>query len=352
MHVGVAAEDAGRAARRVEQHGIDRCGGTPAGRVARDDLRRQMRARRDCREVAQDDFRRRSIAVTSQPAAASCIVLPPGAAQASIAVPRPGAEQPRGDRRGDVLHPPRAVVIAGQIGDRGAARQAAVAGQSVRGPRDRHRRLQRQVERRRGRHRAPRRLDHFVAPLIAPSARRWRRAARADRASVTPRRLSVPNTPWTSLRGPPSTSGSTVAIAAWLGVPSASIWASAIRSAKRALASSRQRALRRRIDHRVEIGQMPQHFGGDRAGERAVVVGANAGERAAAGLFDRLAPPQHRVEQAQRRLARGDAGGKLAGSCLKTGHHRPMWRVAARTATPRRSRMPCPARRTSNRPLI
>jgi hypothetical protein len=71
-----------------------------------------------------------------------------------------------------------------------------------------------------------------------------------------------------------------------------------------------QGTLSRRIDHGVEIGQMPQHFGGDRAGQRAVVVGADARERASPSLLDRLAPPQHRVEQAKRRLARRDAGGQ------------------------------------------
>ena len=69
----------------------------------------------------------------------------------------------------------------------------------------------------------------------------------------------------------------------------------------------RAAALRRRIDQRVEIGQMPQHFGRDRTGQRAVVVGADAGERAAGGLLDRLAPAQHRIEQAKRGLARGNA---------------------------------------------
>ena len=56
--------------------------------------------------------------------------------------------------------------------------------------------------------------------------------------SAAPPRIRVPNTPWTSRRGPPSTSGRVVLIAAWGGVPSASACTSATRSANRALASS------------------------------------------------------------------------------------------------------------------
>ena len=60
-------------------------------------------------------FGARSTAVTCAPAAASCAVLPPGAAQRSATV-RP-ATSPRsrdGQCGGGVLHPPRAVLIAGQ----------------------------------------------------------------------------------------------------------------------------------------------------------------------------------------------------------------------------------------------
>ena len=59
---------------------------------------------------------------------------------------------------------------------------------------------------------------------------------RSDR--VASARKSDPNTPCTSRRGPPSTSGSAVAIAAWAGVPSRNICASASRNTMRALASS------------------------------------------------------------------------------------------------------------------
>ena len=55
---------------------------------------------------------------------------------------------------------------------------------------------------------------------------------------------------------------------------------------------------------------MTQHFGGDRAGQRTVIVGSDAGERARRRLLDRLAPAQDGVEQAQRGLARGDPGGE------------------------------------------
>ena len=51
-------------------------------------------------------------------------------------------------------------------------------------------------------------------------------------------RISVPNTPCTSRRGPPTTSGNAVLIAACCGVPSTSACTRAIRKTLRALASS------------------------------------------------------------------------------------------------------------------
>ena len=57
----------------------------------------------------------------------------------------------------------------------------------------------------------------------------------------TPRLSRVPSTPWTSRRGPPSTSGSAVATSACSGVPRPTFWASAIRRTIRALLSSGSR---------------------------------------------------------------------------------------------------------------
>ena len=254
-----------------------------------------------------------SIAVTSQPAAASCIVLPPGAAQSVDRGARAGAEQPRGERGGDILHPPRALVDS--RADRGSRCRAASGGGAGSSSSTFAGRPHRASVRSSGGGVAIAR--RAASTIASPHWSAQRSAVSAGSAggsgSVTPRRLSVPNTPWTSLRGPPSTSGSTVAIAACARRAEREHLRERDAQREARLGVMRQRPLSRRIDQRVEIGQVAQHLGGDRARQRAVVVGADAGERAAAGLFDRLAPPQHRVEQPQRRLARGDAWGKPAG---------------------------------------
>jgi hypothetical protein len=60
-----------------------------------------------------------SSAVTSAPAAASCNVLPPGAAhRSSTRSPARTASSPRRQRRGRVLHPPATLGIARQCADR------------------------------------------------------------------------------------------------------------------------------------------------------------------------------------------------------------------------------------------
>ena len=196
-------------------------------------------------------------------------------AQVEHALPVARAEQPRGERGGEILHPPGALVEARQVGDRAPRGEADMAGQQA----DRRRAARPASVGRIGSVRSSgggaaiaRRggVDHRRRPRRRASARRPAAGSVGSSGSVAPRRISVPNTPWTSLRGPPSTSGSTVAIAACGGVPSTSIWTSAMRSAKRALASSGSALLRRRIDQRVEIGQTAQHLGGDAMGERAV----------------------------------------------------------------------------------
>ena len=63
------------------------------------------------------------------------------------------------------------------------------------------------------------------------------------------------------------------------------------------------------VDQRVEIDQPAQHFAGDGAGERPVLEAANVAGRGAEGDIERLAAPQHGIEQAQRGAARGETGG-------------------------------------------
>ncbi len=69
-----------------------------------------------------------------------------------------------------------------------------------------------------------------------------------------------------------------------------------------------QPRLGRRIDQRVEIGQAPQHLGGNRMRQRAVVAPLDPRGRTANRGLERQALAQHGIEQPQRGAARGDAG--------------------------------------------
>ena len=151
----MAAEDAGRAARRIEQHRVGRRRRRPCRAGRRRRPRPTGRCARDCREVAPDDFpRRRPRSPPSPPrrAAASCR---PARRTDRARVPAPAPDQPRGQRGGDILHPPRALVEAGQLGHRRALGEADMAGQQADAaefarPARRSRRIgKRQVERRR-----------------------------------------------------------------------------------------------------------------------------------------------------------------------------------------------------------
>ena len=92
-----------------------------------------------------------------------------------------------------------------------------------------------------------------------------------------PLRSSVPSTPWTSRRGPPSTSGRAVATKAWSGVPRPIFWASARRSTIRALRIVGERPLGGAVDQRVEVGQPAQRLAGDR--DRQPLVGRGEAAR-------------------------------------------------------------------------
>jgi hypothetical protein len=92
------------------------------------------RCARDSRAVGQTTFATVERG-HSWPAAASCMVLPPGAAHRS-STSRHRRDQPRGKRGGEVLDPPAALAEAGKFGDRelsrrtwrGASERAAVRG--------------------------------------------------------------------------------------------------------------------------------------------------------------------------------------------------------------------------------
>ena len=67
-----------------------------------------------------------------------------------------------------------------------------------------------------------------------------------------------------------------------------------------------QRLCGRAVDQRIEIVQPAQALAGDGDGKPAVLTGQPA--HRPTRLLQRLAPPQHRIEQTQRRRSRGHAG--------------------------------------------
>ena len=248
--------------------------------------------------------------MTSSRRAASCIVLPPGAAQRSSAVrpspvpssragieaaiscthhapsPKPGSRHAsaRARRRWPGIRLIAAERFAAPA--RGSAKvRSSGGGAAIAAPRPR-----------------PLLAPGVVPALVDPAG------SVGTSGSAIAARISVPNTPWTSLRGPPSTSGSTVEMAAWCGVPSASAWTSAMRSAKRALASSGRRlrggASRSARRDRAGGAASRRRWHGQARGRRR---GRGRGRRVERG-FERQALAQHRVEQAQRGAARGRAG--------------------------------------------
>ena len=133
-HVGMAADRAGRGARRVEQHRLDRLLRTPGQRIGRDRLDRQV----EPLQVGDQPIETAGRAVDRRhlgAGVASCAVLPPGAAQRSM-TSQPGniAEQSRRQRRRRILDPPGALGIAGQVGHRAARRRGATCRSAAASP--------------------------------------------------------------------------------------------------------------------------------------------------------------------------------------------------------------------------
>ena len=310
----MAAEDAGRRAGRVEQDRVDRRRRRPVHDVGGDDLRpsRPVRARFS-RKSRQTTFRdvdrghvpagggelhglaaRRGAEVEHGPALARARAAAPASRRkcpAPTICPRhsrPGRRRRcrarGGDGRACRLTPSRS---AG--GSPSSDRSAAAPRSAARRPR-----------------RPPRPRPRASAP--PPASGRV-----GTSGSVHFSRITVLNTPWTSLRGPPSTSGRTVEMAAWCGVPSASAWTSAMRSAKRALASSGRRFL------------VARSISASRSGRRRSASAAMAWAKARSSA---------RVE-----VARGArrAPIRAAGPCA----------APRRAGAARRGATPCPADRVS-----
>ena len=212
-HVGMAAIDAGRRAGRVEQDRVGGFGGLPAHHVGLDERRRQARCGRDCRES-----RARRIAARGRRGD-----LPAGGGELQRLAAGRGAQVERG-----------APSPARRAGARGARRRCPAPTR-----RPRHSRAASvDIRRRRGgdgpasgwsrraappmsavsagsasvrssggRPARPARAASTASSPQAPAQRSPRPASAdaADRAASRRARISVPNTPWTSRRGPPST---------------------------------------------------------------------------------------------------------------------------------------------------
>ncbi len=147
----MAADGAGRRARRVEQHRVERSG-LPLGRVGGDGFGRQLQAG----EILPQPFEALGRAVDRGHAGAGGGKLRGLAAgrgaQIGDAQAAHVAEQPRRQRGGGVLHPPRAFVVAGERRDRAVHDRAHRSGRQH-APAERLRpllglALDRQVERR------------------------------------------------------------------------------------------------------------------------------------------------------------------------------------------------------------
>ena len=176
---GMAADGAGRRARRIEQHGVERPG-LPFGHVGRDHLGGEAQPRQIVAQRASSRFAERSTAVTRAPAAQaarSCRRAPRRDRRSSC--PRTSPKQPRRQRRGGVLHPPGALVDSRAAARRGRARRCARVPVGSTRPRRRCAQcsgiaLHREIERR----------------LVARARPRWR--GRSPRRNVAVQRAHQP----------------------------------------------------------------------------------------------------------------------------------------------------------------
>ena len=127
-HVGVAADGAGGAARRVQQHGVERGGRLPFGGVGGDGLRGQP----PVAQIVPQPFQARRVAVERGDLGAGGGELrglaAGGGAQIADALAGARGEQAGGQRGGGVLHPEGALLEPGQRGDGGAGGEADGAG--------------------------------------------------------------------------------------------------------------------------------------------------------------------------------------------------------------------------------
>ncbi len=263
-------------------------------------------------------------------------------------------EQARGNRRGEVLRPPFAVLEAGQRLHRRAARQADVAG----GERDAA-----QVERYSGGlgrvaggqvelRRVGQPGGDGIGPLapafghLGGQGRRGRQA----RAALVERREHA-------VREPPRSAGEQRQARGddrvRRGVEPQPLGQHHAQHRAR-LGVVRQALLRGAVDQRVEIDQPAQDFAGDGPGQRAVGVIAHVPGRRAQRLVERLAAAQHGVEHFERGAARGKTGGighRPSALCDIASRRQPSHlRVMSKRATKRPETFAKPAHWTSEPP--
>ena len=128
-HVGVAADGAGGAAGRVEQHGVERRRRAPAAASAATDVRRQGAAGPGFRAAGRAAAASRSTAVTVRTRGGELRGLAAGrGAEIGDALAGAAASRRRRQRGGGVLHPETSLVEPGKFGHARAWREAPGAG--------------------------------------------------------------------------------------------------------------------------------------------------------------------------------------------------------------------------------
>ena len=129
QHVRVAAAGAGGGAGRVEQHGIERAVRFPGQRIGRD----QIGGQTNPVQVGVHPLKPLGAGVErgDLPACGGQLqrLAPRRGAKVEHAAALARAQQPGGQAGGQVLDPPGALFVAGQVLHRRTARQAQVAGE-------------------------------------------------------------------------------------------------------------------------------------------------------------------------------------------------------------------------------
>ena len=287
--------------------------------------RRRVRASRPVRceilaQVARDDFptnRPRSRRCRRRRAASSCRparrrgrarLLAPAPESAARGARRRGPGPTSGPRRSPAARRPTSCRAGHGAGERGRhgrriGLRLGIVGEA-------------EVERRR----AWRSARRAASTTSSPQALRQRSSTAAGRCGTSsagrPRRSSVPNTPWTSRRGPPSTSGSAVEMSGMVGRAERRSSGPARGAARSAPWQSSGRRCRVALSINASRSGRRRSVSPAMARAQRVVGRRQVRAPAVARRFERQALAKHRIEHPQRGAARADARQRLASAVL------------------------------------